>query len=80
MQKQKRELFNVYVTDVLRTISENTAHFDRNNGVYVKQRYIDVKNNLFAKKQKADNRTPEEIIATISEKLRKAKSDPKGGD
>ncbi|MBO1680180.1 hypothetical protein [Bittarella massiliensis (ex Durand et al. 2017)] len=48
----------MYVTDSLRTISENTARFS--GGTYARQRYYDVVN-----PPKEDTRTGDEIAADI---------------
>lgn len=59
---QKKEAYDIYVTDVLRIISENTAKFAGGN--YVKMRYIDV---ITPKPKKIeDDRTAEEIVNDIA--------------
>ena len=63
-EKEQRELaYRFYITDALRSISENTAKFG--GGGYIKARYADLIN-----PKPEDNRTQEEIIAKIREGLR----------
>jgi hypothetical protein len=63
-EREQRELaYRIYVTDALRSISENTAKFG--GGGYIKARYADLIN-----PKPEDNRTQEEIIAKIREGLR----------
>lgn len=62
-KEQKEKAYKVYVTDVLRTISENTAKSV--GGSYVKMRYLDM-----IDPPKQETRTAEEIIENIRSKLR----------
>lgn len=62
-KEQKEKAYKVYVTDVLRTISENTAKSV--GGSYVKMRYLDI-----IDPPKQETRTAEEIIENIRNKLR----------
>ena len=63
---QKKEAYDIYVTDVLRIISENTAKMasgNYSNGNYVKVRYIDV---IEPQKEKIDEkRSAQEIVDDI---------------
>lgn len=62
-KEQKDKIYKVYVTDVLRSISENTAKSVQ--GSYIKARYLDI-----IDPPKEETRTPEEIIENIRNKLR----------
>lgn len=66
-QQQKNELYRVYVTDTLKNIAENTANVSAANGVsgkYSTKRYYDVLHPA-----PEDNRSAEEIITSIKDKL-----------
>lgn len=56
------ETYRVYITDALKTITENTAKYA--GGEYMKTRYVDI-----VRPKPVDNRSAEEIIATIKAKL-----------
>lgn len=63
-ESQQRELaYRIYVTDALRTITENTAKYG--GGGYIKLRYADIIN-----PKPEDDRTREEVVEHIREKLR----------
>ena len=63
-EKEQRELtYRIYVTDALRNISENTAKYG--GGGYMKVRFADI---ITPKPE--DDRTSEEIISHIRDKLR----------
>lgn len=60
----QRELaYRIYISDALQNISENTAKFG--SGRYMKVRFADI-----IMPQPEDDRTSEEIISHIREKLR----------
>jgi len=64
---QKRKLFEVYITDCLKLIAENTAGLSR-QGKYLKLRYLDIAD----KPQKpVETRSAEEIIDDIKTKMAK---------
>lgn len=66
-ESEQRELaYRIYVTDALRNISENTARFG--GGGYIRARFADLIN---IDQRPEDNRTSDEIIGGIREKLRK---------
>lgn len=66
-EREQRELaYRFYITDALRSISENTAKFG--GGGYMKARFADL---IKIDSRPEDNRTSEEIIGGIREKLRK---------
>ena len=60
---QKEKVYQIYITDTLRLITENTAKFV--GGSYIKMRYADM-----IEPVKKETRTPEEIIENIRNKLR----------
>ena len=63
-ENYQRELaYRIYITDALRSISENTAKFG--GGGYMKVRFADI-----IMPQPEDDLTSEEIISHIREKLR----------
>ena len=55
-------MYQVYVTDALKAISENTAKFG--GGGYIQTRFYDI---LHPKRE--ETRTGEEIVALMKEKL-----------
>lgn len=61
---QKQEIYKIYVSDVLRIISENTAKIS--GGSYIKKRYIDMveTNNKQVKTKKSD-RPARDIIDDV---------------
>ena len=64
--EQKRKAYNVYVTDALKVISENTAKFAGfAGGGYMNVRFIDI-----IEPKPEETRTPDEIINHIKDKLR----------
>ena len=63
-KEQEEKTFKVYVSDALRLISENTAK--QVGGSYISARYCDI---IEPKKQ--EERTAEEVITDIKEKLRR---------
>lgn len=62
-KEQKEKVYKVYISDVLRIISENTAKYS--GGSYAKVRYLEL-----IDPPKKETRTPEEIIKNIKEKLK----------
>jgi hypothetical protein len=66
-ESEQRELaYRIYVTETLRKISESTANFG--GGEYMRARFADL---IKIDHRPEDNRTSEEIIGGIREKLRK---------
>ncbi len=63
-KEQKEKAYKVYISDVLRIISENTAKYS--GGSYVKVRYSEL-----IDPPKKETRTSEEIIENIRNKLRR---------
>lgn len=89
--KKKREelLYRVYITDCLRAIAENTAHYVGTEGLVkagmtMQGRYIDIaKENKVTKAdkpKKEKTKTADEVVETIKNKLKKlgSKSSGKG--
>lgn len=63
LKKQNREkAYRVYVTDALKTITENTAKYA--SGIYMKVRYFDVES-----PKPPETRTPDEIIKNMKDKI-----------
>ena len=63
LKKQAQEqAYRVYVTDALKTITENTARYA--GGSYMKGRYYDPEN-----PKPEETRTPEQIIANMKAKI-----------
>ena len=63
LKKQDQEkAYRVYVTDALKTITENTAKYA--GGSYMKARYYDLEN-----PKPAETRTGEEIISQMKAKI-----------
>ena len=63
LKKQDQEkAHRVYVTDALKTITENTAKYA--SGSYMKVRYYDLEN-----PKPVETRTPDEIIGNMKEKI-----------
>ena len=63
LKKQAQEqAYRIYVTDALKIITENTAKYSGGN--YMKIRYYDLEN-----PKPEENRTPEEIIGNMKEKI-----------
>lgn len=63
-EREQRELaYRIYISDALRTISENTAKFG--GGGYMKVRFADI-----IMPRPEDDRTSDEIISHIKDKLR----------
>ena len=67
-QHQKNELYRVYVTDTLKNIAENTAAVCAQNGAngkYITKRYYELLHPA-----PEDNRSADEIITSIKNKLK----------
>ena len=64
-KRQEEKLFKNYVADAMRIITYNTSK--KGSGV-IEQRYSDILESLYAKKE---TRTEKEIVNSISNKLRK---------
>ena len=63
LKKQDQEkAYRVYVTDALKTITENTAKYA--GGSYMKVRYFDVES-----PKPSETRTPDEIIGQLKMKI-----------
>lgn len=54
-QEQKKKMLDVYITDVVRMIAENTAK--QGGGVYIKKRYID-----FVDGKQIEQKPPAQIL------------------
>lgn len=87
--KKKREelLYRVYITDCLKAIAENTAHYVGTTGLVkagmtMQSRYADLvldKQNAKGKaSQKEKTQTADEVVETIKNKLKKLGSKPSG--
>jgi hypothetical protein len=87
--KKKREelLYRVYITDCLKAIAENTAHYVGTTGLVkagmtMQSRYADLvldKQNTKGKApQKEKTQTADEVVETIKNKLKKLGSKPSG--
>ena len=63
-EKNREKTLRVYVTDSLMYISEILAK--RYSGSYMSRRYIDL-----IEPKKEDERTPEDIISRLKDKMRK---------
>lgn len=61
-QDAREKAYRVYVTDVLKILAENTAKYS--GGSYMKIRYYDL-----IRPKPEENRTPEEIIGNMKEKI-----------
>ena len=61
--EQKQQIFEIYVTDALKTMCENIAHFAGGN--VINKRYFD----FIDDSPKAPERTSEDIINSISAML-----------
>lgn len=64
-REQEEKAYKIYVTDALKAITENTAHALISDGVGMSVRYADIIN-----PKPVDNRTEEEIIDHIKNKLK----------
>ena len=62
-REQEELAYKIYVTDTLKLIAENTAKIGQ--GSYIKARYYDIIN-----PKPVDNRTEEEIVDHIKNKLK----------
>lgn len=63
LKKQGQEkAYQVYVTDALKAITENTAKYA--GGSYTKARYLDLED-----QRPEETRTPDEIIGNMKEKI-----------
>ena len=58
-EKQRDEAYRIYITDSLKLITENTAHFVE-GGQYITKRWIEVVEN-----KPTDNRSGEEIAMDV---------------
>ena len=66
-EKQYEQAYRIYTTDSLKIIAENTAKLG--GGSVLKVRYAELIG--LAEPEKEETRTSEEIIGSISDKLRK---------
>lgn len=71
-ESQKRMVYEVYVTDRLKAINDSVASFF--GGQTVKKRYAELLEE--SRNVKKEERTAEEIIASISEKLERIGNEP----
>ncbi len=62
VKERKNQVYRAYITDALKSISENTAKYA--DGSYMKERYIDI-----VRPKPMENRTSNEIIGSIKAKL-----------
>jgi hypothetical protein len=62
-REQEELAYKIYMSDALKLIAENTAKFGQ-GGSYIKARYYDIIN-----PKPVDNRTEEEVIDHIKNKL-----------
>lgn len=60
-KRQKEKAYQVYVTDALKVIAENTSRI--NGGAYMNARFLDII------EPHIETRTSEEVIETIKDKL-----------
>jgi len=68
LKKQMQEkAYRIYVTDALKTITENTAKYA--GGSYIKGRYFDLEG-----PKPLETRTPNQIIQQIKGKIKKISS------
>ena len=63
-KEQQDKLYRIYVTDTLRLITENTSKVQ--GGAYIKMRFAEL-----LEPPKKEERTEEEVITNIMDKLRK---------
>ncbi len=63
-QEDEKLLYQIYITDALKYITENTAK--RVQGVYIPKRYIE-----YIRPEKAPKHTEKEVISNLKSKLRK---------
>lgn len=68
LKKQKDKLYQVYITDTLKMIAENTSNFA--GGKAPNMRWVDAMNSL-EKPKEEEEKTAEEVIDHIKEKLAK---------
>jgi hypothetical protein len=61
-QAAKEQAYRIYLTDALKIIGENTAKYA--GGTYMRARYLDIEH-----PRPEENRTPEEIIAYMKNKI-----------
>ena len=67
LKKQNDKLYQVYITDTLKMIAENTSNFAGGKAPGI--RWIDAMNDM--EKPKEEEKTAEEVIDHIKEKLAK---------
>jgi hypothetical protein len=63
-KEQQEKAYQVYVTDALRIITENTAK--ANGGTYLQARYVEM-----IEPKEEETRTANEVIIDLKEKLRR---------
>lgn len=63
-EKQRAEIYRIYITDCLQLIAENTAK--RVEGQYLTKRYVDI---VDGTAQAEDNRSGDEIAADVIQRL-----------
>lgn len=66
--KSKERAYRIYVTDALKVIADNTAHI-RGGGTTITARFADI----ITPKKPEEERTEEDIINGLKDKLRKIK-------
>lgn len=71
LKKQQTVLYESYIADCLRTISESSA--SHNGGPYIKERYSDLRDRIFGSNSKNNNdddgRTSSEVINDMVTKI-----------
>lgn len=69
-RRQEEEQYRIYITDALKTLTENTAKMF--GGATMKMRYAEL---IDPEPQKEETRTAEEVVDSIKEKLEKLKGE-----
>ena len=72
---REKKLYQVYVTDALMAIADNTTHLVGHSGVVdygrtIKERWIDLIEKTFEPERPVDNRPSEEIAKDIWSRIR----------
>lgn len=70
-RKQERNVYEIYVTDRLKAINDSLAQYV--GGVTAAMRYADILESM-TQKEPVEERTAEQVISSISEKLERLKS------
>lgn len=81
-KKNEEKLYRVYVTDALKAIVANTAHYVGPEGlveagITMKMRYAElIQEQKVSPKKKKETRTADDVIATIKRKLKRLGGKP----